>query len=152
MRSKKRVTHLDVAKHAGVSTAVVSYVINDGPRPTSPEVRERVLQAIKALDYHPNASARGLRAQQTRTIGLIFNDFLPMNVFFSSYSASILTGLTAELKARGYYVLVYPIDVGEETLGLERLLRSQRVDGVVVRLAQEPPHTDALLEIIAATD
>ena len=150
MRSKKRITHVDVAKHAGVSTAVVSYVINDGPRPTSPDVRERVLQAIKTLDYHPNASARGLRAQQTRTIGLVFNDFLPMNVFFSSYSASILTGLTAQLKARGYYVLIYPLDVGEDIQGLERLLRSQRVDGVVVRLAQEPPHTDTLLEAIAA--
>ena len=39
----KRITHMDVAKRAGVSTAVVSYVINGGPRNTSPEVRERLV-------------------------------------------------------------------------------------------------------------
>ncbi len=38
---KKRVTHRDVARRANVSTAVVSYVINNGPRPTSPETRAR---------------------------------------------------------------------------------------------------------------
>ncbi|MGH2409115.1 MAG: LacI family DNA-binding transcriptional regulator, partial [Chloroflexota bacterium] len=47
MLSKKRVTHRDVARLAGVSTAVVSYVINDGPRGTSPDARRRVLDAIQ---------------------------------------------------------------------------------------------------------
>jgi DNA-binding LacI/PurR family transcriptional regulator len=65
MSPRKRITHQDVARLAGVSTAVVSYVINNGPRPTSPEVRERVNQAIRALDYHPNAAAfKGLYATQ----------------------------------------------------------------------------------------
>jgi len=61
----KRVTHRDVARHAGVSPAVVSYVINNGPRATAPDTRERVLQAIAELSYQPNASARGLRGQRT---------------------------------------------------------------------------------------
>ena len=39
-------TQADVARAAGVSTAVVSYVVNNGPRPVSPEARERVEAAI----------------------------------------------------------------------------------------------------------
>ncbi len=151
MRSKKRVTHLDVAKLAGVSTAVVSYVVNDGPRPTSPEVRERVLWAIRKLDYHPSAVARGLRAQRTNTIGFIIDDYYSLDVFVSTYSARILTGLTARLKSRGYYVLLYPMDIGEDMSSVELLLRSGRLDGIVVRLVQDPPETDALLGVIAGT-
>jgi DNA-binding LacI/PurR family transcriptional regulator len=151
MRSKKRVTHLDVAKLAGVSTAVVSYVVNDGPRPTSPDVRERVLRAIRELDYHPSAVARGLRSQRTNTIGFIVDDYNSLDVFVSPYSARIMTGLTAQLKARGYYLLLYPLDIGEGLSSIELLLRSGRLDGVVVRLVQDPPETDALLGVIAGT-
>jgi DNA-binding LacI/PurR family transcriptional regulator len=151
MRPKKRITHQDVARLAGVSTAVVSYVINNGPRPTSPEVRERVLSAIRELDYHPNAFARGLRARRTNTIGYIVNDYSPLDVFVSPYSAGILTGLTAQLKAQGYYILVYPMPVGEDLNDVEVLLRSGRLDGIVIRLVQDPPATDALLELVAAT-
>jgi DNA-binding LacI/PurR family transcriptional regulator len=151
MAAKKRVTHQDVARAAGVSTAVVSYVVNNGPRPTSPEVRARVLKAISDLGYHPNAVARGLRARRTNTIGYIVNDYSPMDVFLSPYNAHVLTGLTAELKAREHYVLVYPMDVGEDVRSLERLLNSSRLDGLVIRLVDATPETDALLERIAAT-
>src|ERR1700712_2441503 len=130
MPSQKRITHLDVAKRAGVSTAVVSYVINNGPRPTSPEMRERVIKAIQELDYHPNAVARGLRAQRTNTIGFVFEDFNSLNVFITPYSAGILTGLTSQLKARGYYMLLFPMDVGENMHDVELLLRSGRLDGI----------------------
>jgi DNA-binding LacI/PurR family transcriptional regulator len=148
---KKRITHQDVARLAGVSTAVVSYVINNGPRPTSPEVRERVLRAIEELDYHPNAFARGLRAQRSNTIGFVVNDYSPLDVFVSPYSAGILTGLTTYLKAQGYYVLIYPMSISESLSGIEVLLRSGRLDGIVIRLIQDPPATDALLELVAAT-
>jgi LacI family transcriptional regulator len=151
MRSKKRVTHVDVAKRAGVSTAVVSYVINDGPRPTSPEVRERVIRAIRELDYHPNAVARGLRARRTNTIGFIVDDYNALDVFVSPYSARILTGLTAQLKARGYYLMLYPLEIGEDMSDIEMLLRSGRLDGIVVRLVQDPPESDGLLSVIAGT-
>ena len=150
MAKQKRVTHRDVANLAGVSNAVVSYVINNGPRPTSPEVRERVLKAIAELDYHPSALARSLSAQRTHTIGYIASDYYPMLVFTSPYSSGILTGLVSETKAQGYYLMVYPIGVDEDLSQLQALLRSGRLDGVVVRLVQESPVTDPLLEIIAS--
>jgi LacI family transcriptional regulator len=149
---KQRVTHHDVARLANVSTAVVSYVVNNGPRPTSPEARERVLRAIEELGYHPNAFARSLRSRRTHMIGFIANDVFPLDVFVSPYSVGILTGLTAELKAHEHYLLIYPQLIGEGFSQLNRLLRSRRLDGVVVRLIQDPPVTDSLMETIAATD
>lgn len=148
---KKRVTHRDVARLANVSTAVVSYVVNNGPRPTSPEARERVLNAIRELGYHPNAAARSLRAQRSHTVGFVAYDVDPLEMFVSPYSAGILTGLAAELQRRDHYLLIYPQNLGEPVAPLERLLRSARLDGVVVRLIQDPPATDALMETIVAT-
>src|SRR5437762_2157019 len=66
-----RVTRDDVARHAQVSTAVVSYVINNGPRAVAPETRRRVEEAITALGYFPNTIARSLRSDQSNTVGLI---------------------------------------------------------------------------------
>jgi len=150
MSPGKRVTHRDVANLAGVSTAVVSYVINNGPRPTSPEVRERVLKAIAELDYHPSALGRSLRAQRTHTIGYISSDYYPMLVFSSPYSSGILTGLVTEIKTQNYYLMVYPIGVEEDLGQLQVLLRSGRLDGIVLRLVQESPVTDPIVETIAS--
>lgn len=65
------VTRSDVARLAGVSPAVVSYVINDGPRPVSPATRARVESAIRELGYRPNAIASALRGGATRSVGLL---------------------------------------------------------------------------------
>ena len=150
-RPGKRVTHRDVARVAAVSPAVVSYVINNGPRAASPAARARVLKAIADLDYHPNAVARGLRAQRTQTIGFIACDYSPLDVFVSPYSAAVLTGLAAELKDNGYYLLIHPLQIGEDLGPLGRLLRSGRLDGVVVRLVETTSNSDALLDLIAGT-
>lgn len=64
-------TRAEVAALAGVSPAVVSYVVNGGPRPVSHAARERVLAAIEVLDYRPNGVASALRGGLTRTIGLL---------------------------------------------------------------------------------
>jgi LacI family transcriptional regulator, galactose operon repressor len=145
----RRVTHRDVARRAGVSPAVVSYVINNGPRAASPEARARVLEAIDELDYHPHAFARGLRSQRTHTVGFIAFDYSPLDAFVSPYSAGILTGLAAELTENAYYLLVHPLLIGDLT-SMGRLLRSGRLDGVVVRLVDATPSSEELLDLIGA--
>lgn len=70
------VTRKDVARLAGVSTATVSYVINNGPRAVSAEARRRVLRAIEQLGYQPNAIARSLATRRTHTIGFMIPDIL----------------------------------------------------------------------------
>jgi LacI family transcriptional regulator len=150
-RRARRATHRDVARQAGVSPAVVSYVINGGPRTTAPATRERVLRAIKELDYHPNMMARGLRVQRTQTVGFIDCDFAPLDVYVSPYSAAILTGLTAELSLREYHLLISPVQVGQDLRQLERMLRSGRLDGLVVRLVEDSSATVELLTMISTT-
>ncbi|MEU0745074.1 LacI family DNA-binding transcriptional regulator, partial [Streptomyces albogriseolus] len=69
-----KVTRDDVARLAGTSTAVVSYVINNGPRPVAPATRERVLAAIKELGYRPDRVAQAMASRRTDLIGLIVPD------------------------------------------------------------------------------
>ncbi len=61
MTEQNPVTQEDVAKRAGVSRSVVSYVLNNGPRKVSDETRQRVLAAINDLEYRPNEYAQRLK-------------------------------------------------------------------------------------------
>jgi LacI family transcriptional regulator len=151
MDTNKRVTLRDVAERAGVSTAVVSYVINGGPRPTSPELRERVQQAIAELDYHPNSTARGLRGRKTYAIAFVTYDFRPAESFSSHYLGRMLTALTRELQVHGHYLLMFPLAIDEDPAPLRMMLKSGRVDGIVMRFVQDSPHTDAVLEVVQAS-
>ena len=151
MRPAKRATQRDVARLANVSTAVVSYVVNDGPRPTSPEVRRRVLAAIEELDYHPNGFARGLRAQRTHTVAFIVYDFHPVDSFTSHYLGPITSGIIGDLTAHGYYLIIQPVKVGEDTESVERLLHSGRIDGAIMRMVQDPDASDPLPDLIRAS-
>jgi LacI family transcriptional regulator len=69
----KRPTIVDVADAAGVSYQTVSRVLNDHPR-VAPDTRERVLAAIKKLDYKRNKGAQMLKTQRSATIQLISVD------------------------------------------------------------------------------
>lgn len=89
-----RVTQADVARRAGVSRAVVSYVINNGPRAVSAATRQRVLRAIEELGYRPNKHAQGLKRPDDTAasgqIGLILggtSDILERPYFSTMLSA-----------------------------------------------------------------
>src|SRR5438445_10676627 len=73
----------DIAREAGVSTATVSHVINKTKYVTDP-TRERVQQAIKKFNYHPNAHAQSLALGRSKIIGLLVSDianpFFPENI------------------------------------------------------------------------
>jgi LacI family transcriptional regulator len=64
-------TRADVAARANVSPALVSYVLNGGPRPVSAQARARILAAIKELDYRPDPAASALSGGSSRTVGII---------------------------------------------------------------------------------
>ncbi|WP_344149725.1 LacI family DNA-binding transcriptional regulator [Kribbella yunnanensis] len=128
------VTRNDVARYAGVSTAVVSYVVNDGPRAVSPAARERVLEAIRVLGYRPNATARALRTGSTRTFGLITPD--GGNPLF----AELAKAIDKAADERGYVVLQTSADGDPET---ERTkvaqLLARQVSGLVLVTPTEAP-------------
>jgi len=60
----KRITQKDVAERAGVSTSIVSYVINNGPRSVSEETKQRVWLAIEELNYRPDKYAQRLMREK----------------------------------------------------------------------------------------
>ncbi len=80
-------TRADVARYAGVSGAVVSYVINNGPRPVAPQTAERVRAAIDILGYRPNLTARALKGGSTQILGMILSDI--SNPFFAEFAVEV---------------------------------------------------------------
>jgi LacI family transcriptional regulator len=121
------VTRDDVADRAGTSAAVVSYVVNGGPRPVSPATRSKVLQAIEELGYRPNGLARALRLQKTFTIGLVVPD--NNNPFF----AQLARAVEEAAFARGYVLLLgnSSQDDSRQAAYVTAFLERQ-VDGIVL--------------------
>ena len=58
-----------VADRAGVSTATVSRMINQNGY-VAPALQDKVRRSMEALNYQPNALARGLRRQETLSVGV----------------------------------------------------------------------------------
>lgn len=81
---RQRPTRFDMARPAGVSTAVVSYVLNGSPKKISPDTAQRVFNAAQRLDYHPNSVARALKTGTTHTLGVIVPDF--SNPYFAEFT------------------------------------------------------------------
>lgn len=100
MAKRSKVTRTDVAKLAGVSTAVVSYVVNDGPRPVAEKTRQRVRDAIEQLGYLPSASARALKLGSTGTYGLSVPDV------GNPLHAEIVEGIDRHMRERGWSMLL----------------------------------------------
>jgi DNA-binding LacI/PurR family transcriptional regulator len=124
-------TVTDVAKAAGVTAAVVSRVLNgDETLRVRRDTRERVLAAVKALDYTPNVSARSLRLASSGAICLVVNDIA------NPIHAVTLQGAQATAEVSRRSVLL--ADAQEFTRHPERLrsmVDSRRVDGLVMHLA-----------------
>ena len=115
-----------VAKRAGVSTATVSNVLNN-THYVSDKLKEKVLCAIKELNYEPNAIARGLKTKKSKTLGLIFSDIL--NLFFTRIAKNIET-VAAE---HGYNVIFCDdSEDHKEELTKLRIMRERRVDGLII--------------------
>jgi len=126
----KSVTIRDVAQRAGVSTATVSYVLNDS-RPVREETRQRVLQAAEELGYRPSVIARGLQARESRMIGY---SWLPSQPDQFEPILEKFIHVTAEAaERRGYHVLTFPCPKPYDEVQVYRdMVRSGRVDGFIL--------------------
>lgn len=73
-RHSARPTIVDVGRLAGVSPTTVSLVLNGQDSKISASTRQRVLEAVRELDYRPNRAAQGLRGMRTQTLGFITDE------------------------------------------------------------------------------
>lgn len=120
----------DVAAKAGVSPATVSRVLN-GIVHVNPDTKEKVLQAIDELHYHPNAAAKNLRSQKTSTIGIIVPDIN------SAYFAQIVKGIENMAYARKYKVIICDAENSKEKeLEYLTFLTDRTVDGMILNTTQ----------------
>lgn len=118
---------VDVARLAGTSTAVVSYVFNNGPRPVAAETRRRVLDAAASLGYAPNRIARSLRTSQTDLVGVLVPDIT------APYFASLGKDLEREIAVLGKLTLIANTETTQikEADAIETF-RSTQVDGIIL--------------------
>jgi LacI family transcriptional regulator len=121
----RRVTIIDVARHAQVSTTTVSKVLRNAYG-ASPKARAKVQQAIADLGYRPSTAARGMRGK-TYTIGVMLPDI--SNPFFPE----VLGGLTDRLRTGDYQVLLGASCEGEEAEAkVINAMVDRGMDGVVL--------------------
>jgi DNA-binding LacI/PurR family transcriptional regulator len=131
MERNKRVTSLEVAKHAGVSRTTVSFVLNNVSNANiSLETRAKVRRAASELGYTPNEAARSLVSGQTRTVGLVISHAEQLQV--DAYIPQLLYSLTATSHQHGYQVMLETIYKNNHTSNYVRLVEGHRIDGLIV--------------------
>lgn len=129
---ENNVTVKDIAREAGVSPALVSFVMRNassGKRNyrVNPDTAFRVLDVARRMNYHPNTSARALKSGKYNTIGMILSDIA--NPFF----AEIARMIEDEAYKNGYSVLFGSTD--EDSKKLEQLAHvfiDKGIDGCIV--------------------
>ncbi|WP_035804280.1 LacI family DNA-binding transcriptional regulator [Kitasatospora mediocidica] len=118
---------VDVAALAGVSHQTVSRVLNGSPHVRA-QTRERVLAAIRKLDYRPNTAARALVTRRSQTLGVISFDT-------TLYGPSqMLYGIEQAARAAGYYISIASLR-DQDTFSVHEAvdrLRDQAVEGIAV--------------------
>src|ERR1044071_3143656 len=124
---KRPAVMADVARLAGVSYQTVSRVLHDSPNVRG-ETRERVLAAIKQLNYRPNSMARALVTGRSKTLGVVASD----TTFYGP--ASVLFGIERAADDAGYAVIVSSLRSVNRASVLEAIqqLRDNGVDGVAL--------------------
>ena len=123
------VTIREVARQAKVSVGTVSNVLA-GAASVRPELRRRVEEVMRELDYHPNQIARSLKTRQTKTLGMVISDIT--NPFYPQ----IVRGAEDAAMEHGYLLFTLNTD---ENMERERrvlaTLRARKVDGLLLTVA-----------------
>ncbi|MER3483002.1 MAG: LacI family transcriptional regulator [Meiothermus sp.] len=131
----------DVASRAGVSLSTASRALN-GLSTVDPELRERVLEAAKALRYRPNQVARSLREQRTRIIAHVTAGIT------ASFHATLAQGVQDAAFNRGYTMILGNTGIGlDGEIRYLQVFEDYKVDGmVVVPVSNVDPYLERLSE------
>ena len=125
----KKVTIDTVAKKVGVSAATVSYALS-GKKKISSEVREKIMEAVKELDYRPDITARNLASSKTWTIGLYASS--TQNIREDYFFNNILTGVLDVLHEKQYQLMLYADFFNEADGKNPDFSLSQPIDGAII--------------------
>jgi len=135
-------TIYEVSKLAGVSLATVSRVMNDSAK-VSEKTREKVLAAMRELDYRPNSFAQSLASNRSNCVGVLVSE-LHGPIF-----GAMISGIELELRRSGKFVIASAghSDAEKEKEGI-RFLVSRNVDALILHV--EALQDEQLLELMRA--
>jgi DNA-binding LacI/PurR family transcriptional regulator len=121
-----KVTIKEVARHAGVSIATVSKVINNRDY-VSEKTREKVKRAIAELQYEVNANAQSLKAVRSRKVAVLVSDIS------NTYLMSIAKAVEEMIRSIGYHmILMSHNDAPDIEYELLQIVQQQQVDAMVL--------------------
>ncbi|WP_022887189.1 LacI family DNA-binding transcriptional regulator [Glaciibacter superstes] len=134
----------DVARKAGVSNGLVSFVVNNRPG-VAPETRQRILDAAGELGWRPSPSARSLSLKTSFALGLVIRrkeDLISADPFFPAFIAGLESVLASEGRV---LVLSVVSDVAAELRTYRTLAEDSRVDGFILTDLQ---HNDTRFKLL----
>ncbi len=135
----------DLARESGVSASTVSYVLNNGPRPVSPQIKEKVLATAARLNYHPNAVARGLSRKRMNTLGVVYTYWDAEITDY--YFISILHGILGACMRHGQATTLFTSHVWSAVEDDLSLFADGRCDGLII---VAPPTSCTVMDTLAA--
>lgn len=122
----------DIKAETGLGLATISKYLNGGN--VRSENRQKIEEAIKKLDYHPNETARSLVTRRTRTIGFVVNN-IAMN-----FSGVLLQHASAYLHERGYGMMICDSHLNERQEAENiRFCLDKQVDGILLTSVSKDP-------------
>ena len=132
---KAKITQNDVARHAGVTRSMVSYVLNGSSRTVAPETRQKILNAISELGYRPNKFAQALSMGNKGTladrhIGIVL---CSVEMFLRPYYTEILAGIHSAAHEKGFHIrFIRFFDELKDPVLFNQLIHSEEICGLLL--------------------
>jgi len=132
---KSKITQNDVARHAGVTRSMVSYVINGSDRSVAPVTKQKILNAISELKYRPNEFAQALsigkkRVLADQNIGIVLCN---AELFLRPYYAEILAGIHQAAHEKDYHIrFIRFFDELKDPVLFNQLIHSEEICGLLL--------------------
>jgi DNA-binding LacI/PurR family transcriptional regulator len=136
---KARATSYDVAHHAGVSQSAVSRCFKQGAS-VAPRTREKILESARALNYYPNAIARGLITKRSNMVAIVISNLTNL------YYPEVLAELTQRLSVKGIRVLLFSLAAESDVDDVLDQVWRYRVDGAIVAARLDPSQLAAFAD------
>ena len=120
----------DIANRCGVSTATVSKALHD-QKDISSETKNRIKNTAKEMGYFPNAAARALKTNQSKNIGVLYEDEAAMGLTHE-YFAGVLNGFKTRAEALGYDITFINTSHTAKEMSYLEHCKYRNFDGVVI--------------------
>jgi LacI family transcriptional regulator len=149
-----KITQNDVARRAGVTRSMVSYVLNGSARTVASETRQKILNAIRELGYRPNKFARALSMGSKgvladQHIGIVLGS---AEIFLRPYYAEILAGIHQAAHEKDFHIrFIRFFDELKDPVLFNQLIHSEEICGlllVALDLCMETQEDNQLIEQI----